>query len=185
MVIFLSNFLALLIKADAAGDDSRSFLGGVMVAVNVLLIVAVLSASCLTTQQEVGDHLDGNNAVAVAGTMLTFEQRKAANAWSDREQMTASLSSAQTRGGCTTGVEDFNTSERLTASIGHGVSPGLRVDGTRSAAVPDLIAVPTIRHAFSDEEHLRRSSLLTRPAFARVPRFRMSPTKAGETKEKK
>ena len=55
MVIFLSNFLALLITMDAAGEDNRSALGGILVAINVLLILAVLVTSSFTVQQSVYD----------------------------------------------------------------------------------------------------------------------------------
>lgn len=55
MVIFLSNFLALLIKMDAAGEGNRSALGGVLVAINVLLVVAVLVTSRFAVQQSVDD----------------------------------------------------------------------------------------------------------------------------------
>lgn len=55
MIIFLSNFLALLIKMDAAGEENRSALGALLVAVNVLLVLAVLFTSWFTTQQTVDD----------------------------------------------------------------------------------------------------------------------------------
>lgn len=55
VIIFLSNFLALLIKMDAAGEHNRSALGALLVAVNVLLIIAVLFTSWFTTQQTVDD----------------------------------------------------------------------------------------------------------------------------------
>ncbi|CAM9270966.1 unnamed protein product [Laminaria digitata] len=42
VLIFMSYFLALLIKMDAAGEANRSALGGVLVAVNVFPILAVL-----------------------------------------------------------------------------------------------------------------------------------------------
>lgn len=54
MVIFLSNFLALLIKVDAAGEGKRSALGGLLVAINVILVLAVLLTTWFTTQQQVG-----------------------------------------------------------------------------------------------------------------------------------
>lgn len=52
-MIFLSNFLALLIKVDAAGEDQRDTLGGLLVAVNVFLVLAVLVTSWFATQQQV------------------------------------------------------------------------------------------------------------------------------------
>lgn len=88
MVIFLSNFLALLIKVDSAGGQ-QTFLGGILVAVNVLLFLAVLLATWFATQQAMDDHRDGENAVAVAGAMLTFEQAVAASSRSMREKEAA------------------------------------------------------------------------------------------------
>ena len=85
MVIFLSNFLALLIKVDSA-QDQQTFLGGILVAVNLLLFLAVVLATWFATQQAVDDHRAGENAVAVAGTMLTFELQAAASSRSMREQ---------------------------------------------------------------------------------------------------
>lgn len=40
---------------DAAGEENRSALGALLVAVNVLLILAVLFTSWFTTQQTVDD----------------------------------------------------------------------------------------------------------------------------------
>lgn len=53
MVIFLSNFLVLLIKVDAAGEDKRAVLGGLLVAINIWLVLAVLFSSWFATQQQV------------------------------------------------------------------------------------------------------------------------------------
>lgn len=52
-MIFLSNFLALLIKVDAAGRDNRNIFGGLLVAINVFLVLAVLVTSWFATQQQV------------------------------------------------------------------------------------------------------------------------------------
>lgn len=92
MVIFLSNFLALLIKVDSAGGQ-QTFLGSILVAVNVLLFLAVLLATWFATQQAVDEHRGGENAVAMAGTMLTFELQAAASSRSMRQQATAPISS--------------------------------------------------------------------------------------------
>lgn len=174
VVIFLSNFLALLIKADTAGEGSQSFLGGVMVTINVLLILAVLFAACLTTQQAVDDHFDGNNAVTVAGAMLTFEQRTAANARSARDQVVAPISSVQTRRGCTDGVDGFNQSGGLSASIRDGLPHGLLVGGTGDTAIP-APTVPPVTYSASGEERGRGFIFLARSASGRIPRARISP----------
>lgn len=94
VIIFLTNFLALLIKVDSAGEGSRDVLGGILVAVNVLLIVAVLLSSWLSTQQSVDDHRDGETAYNVAGKMLTFEQLAAKSARRSRASRHASAASS-------------------------------------------------------------------------------------------
>ncbi|CAM9831277.1 unnamed protein product [Scytosiphon promiscuus] len=181
VVIFLSNFLALLIKADAAGESSRSFLGGVMVSINVLLILAVLFASCLTTQQEVGDHFDGNNAVTIAGTMLTFEQRTAANARSARAEMAVSTSPVQTRRAFIDGVDDFSQSGGLPASTGHGQE--LHTDHTASRMATPSPSVARVAQSLSTEERGRGSSFLARASSRRLPRARISPEAPEKTRE--
>eukprot|EP00752_Nemacystus_decipiens_P006743 g6060.t1 len=89
VVIFLSNFLALLIKVHSA-EDQQTLLGVILVAVNVLLFLAVLLATWFATQQAVDDHRAGENTVALAGSMLTFELRAAASSRSIRERRAAS-----------------------------------------------------------------------------------------------
>ncbi len=91
MVIFLSNFLALLIKVDSGGGQ-QTFLGAILVVVNVLLFLAVVLATWFATQQAVDDHRQGESAAAVAGTMLTFELRAAASSRSMREAAASSRS---------------------------------------------------------------------------------------------
>lgn len=86
MIIFLTNFLALLIKVDSAGEGSRDVFAGILVAINVLLIVAVLLASWFSTQQSVDDHREGETAFNVAGNMLTFEQLAAKSAHRQRSR---------------------------------------------------------------------------------------------------
>lgn len=98
VVIFLSNFLALLIKVNAAGEGNRDVLGGIMVAINLLLVVAVLSSTWFAAQQSVDDALDDENPVALARTMLTFEQRAAEDARVKREER-APASSVPSSGG--------------------------------------------------------------------------------------
>lgn len=50
MVIFLSYFLALLIDVDAAGEDGRSALADLLVAVNVGLVIFVFLSPWCTLQ---------------------------------------------------------------------------------------------------------------------------------------
>lgn len=69
-----------MIKVDAAGEGNRAALGGILIAVNVLLILAVLSTSWFATQQMVDDNRNEENSLALAKTMLTFEQRVADDA---------------------------------------------------------------------------------------------------------
>lgn len=61
MVIFLSYFLALLIKIDVAEDTLIETLGMVMVAVNLLLVLAVFSTSRVAFWHMVSDSDDENH----------------------------------------------------------------------------------------------------------------------------
>ena len=74
VVIFLSYFLALLIKVDAAGQESRSALGGLLIAINVMLVLAVLSACWLTVQQTGGNSRDEDGTIALTKAIQTVEQ---------------------------------------------------------------------------------------------------------------
>lgn len=76
MVIFLSNFLALLIKGDAAGESNRDMLGGLVVAVNIVLILAVLFTTWFSTQQQVDDSRDNENIFTTAKTMAKIADRR-------------------------------------------------------------------------------------------------------------
>lgn len=80
MIIFLSNFLALLIKVQAGEETNHAAFGTLLVAVNVLLVLAVLVTSWFAVQQSVDDHRDGENSLAIAKTMLTAEQDTARHA---------------------------------------------------------------------------------------------------------
>ena len=80
VIIFLSNFLALLIKVDAGEEENREIFGALLIAVNVLLVLAVLVTSWFATQQSVDDHREGENSFTVAKTILTAEQFAANNA---------------------------------------------------------------------------------------------------------
>ena len=74
MIIFLSNFLALLIKVKAGEESNRAAFGALLVAVNVLLVLAVLVTSWFAVQQSVHDYREEENSFAIAKTMLTAEQ---------------------------------------------------------------------------------------------------------------
>lgn len=80
MIIFLSNFLALLIKVDAGEVNNRNVFGALLVAINVLLVLAVLVTSWFATQQSVDDHREGETTFNMAQTMLTAEQYAASGA---------------------------------------------------------------------------------------------------------
>lgn len=106
-MIFLSNFLALLIKVNTAGEGNRDVLGGIMVALNCFLILAVLFSTWFATQQTVDDSRDDENPVALAKTMLTFEQRRADDARTWAREMAASVptSSMPPSGGAAVGQQ--------------------------------------------------------------------------------
>ena len=86
MVIFLSNFLALLVKVDVGGEDNRAAFGVLLIAINVLLVLAVLVTSWFAVQQSVDDSRDDDNAFNLARTMLTAEQDTAKHARLVRER---------------------------------------------------------------------------------------------------
>ena len=74
VVIFLSNFLALLIKVDAGEKSNRDAFGVLLVTINVMLVLAVLVTSWFATQQSVDDSREDETSFAIAKTMLTAEQ---------------------------------------------------------------------------------------------------------------
>lgn len=74
MVIFLSNFLALLIQVDAAGEDNRDAMGGLLVAVNVMLVIAVIFTSWFSTQQQVDDARDDENVYSTAMDVVNADR---------------------------------------------------------------------------------------------------------------
>lgn len=146
IVIFLSNFLALLIQADAAGEGRRNSLGAVMVAINVVLIFSVLLATCLTTQQALGDHFEGEDDVAVAGTMLTFEQRTEARPRFIPEHTTKPVSSFFGRARSNHDIDSFNRGRGSSACVGPRLHQEARVGYTSelSASGPTVEAVAQI-----------------------------------------
>ena len=76
----MSNFLALLIKVDAAEVTDSAVFGGVLVAVNLLLVLAVLVTSWFAVQQSVDESHGEDSTLAVAKAMLTAEQYAAESA---------------------------------------------------------------------------------------------------------
>ena len=145
MVIFLSNFLALLIKVDAAGEENRAALGGILIAMNVLLILAVLATSWFATQQSVDDHREEESSLALAKTMLTFEQRTGDTARLAREEnkhkqkekegAPSSSSSSVGRGGLlrasggSVGPRPPSSSSASPGSVGGGGGKKIRTGG--------------------------------------------------------
>ena len=101
MIIFLSNFLALLIQVDAGEAGNRDVFGALLVFVNVLLVLAVLITSWFATQQSVDDSREEENSFTIAKTMLAAEQYAANSARLSRErgQATTSLASSSVRPG--------------------------------------------------------------------------------------
>ncbi|CAM9638404.1 unnamed protein product, partial [Laminaria digitata] len=86
VIIFLSNFLALLIQVDAGDADNRAVFGALLVFVNVLLVLAVLVTSWFATQQSVDDSREEQNSLTLAKTMLTAERYAANSARLNRER---------------------------------------------------------------------------------------------------
>lgn len=110
-MIFLSNFLALLIKAGAAGEGNRAVLGGILIAVNVFLILAVLFASWFATQKMVDDNRDGESGFAVARTMLTHEQLVATSKREERAEIVkADNNRRRSAGAAATGTDSGGVS---------------------------------------------------------------------------
>lgn len=93
-MIFLSNFLALLVKVDAAGSGRRDVLGALIVAVNVVLVGAVIVTSWFTTQQSVDDSRGEDNSFALAKSMVTAE-RLAANSVRTRRDRELTIASSR------------------------------------------------------------------------------------------
>lgn len=74
VVIFLSYFLALLVKVGVAREGFISALGGMLVAINVILVLAVLFASWFTVQPSTDSSRDEEDTVPLANAMLTVQQ---------------------------------------------------------------------------------------------------------------
>lgn len=87
IVIFLSNFLALLIRVEAAEEERQETLGGLLIGVNLVLVIAVLVTTWFSTQQMVEGAREGEDSVgvSVAKTMLTAERLAANDCGTKRE----------------------------------------------------------------------------------------------------
>lgn len=68
VLIFMNSFLAVFIKADIAGGASHSAFGGGLVAVNLILILAVLWAVRVAMREVVDDSSDEDNNPSVSAT---------------------------------------------------------------------------------------------------------------------
>ena len=78
---------------DGAEVKSREVFGGVLVAINILLVLAVLLTSWFAVQQSVDDSRGEDNTLTIAKAMLTAEQYAAQSTGLTRSA-TAPMSSA-------------------------------------------------------------------------------------------
>lgn len=76
VVIFLSNYLSLLIKVRATEERQLDLLGALLVFLNVALFVAVAFSVWLTTSQSMADPGGDMVAFEVARTMVGLELSK-------------------------------------------------------------------------------------------------------------
>lgn len=133
VVIFLSNFLALLIKVEAAEDKRRDALGALLVALNLFLVAAVIVTSWFATQQSVDDSRADDNTFAVTKAMITAERLSAGKARTHnaelRERPMVPPSSVQS-----------NTSQRLPPieNLKSARSSGSVATGARSSDGSDV-----------------------------------------------
>ena len=96
MVIFLSNFLALLIKVDTAGEGNGENLGALLVTVNVMLVVAVILTSWFSTQQQADEAKDDENTFNMAMEMVSADRLSAEHERLARETAVNPLNTAGT-----------------------------------------------------------------------------------------
>ena len=143
-MIFLNNFLALLIKVDAVGTENSPALSGVMVAVNVLLFLSVLFASWFSVQQSVDNSRDDENIFTLAKAMLTAEQ-DADNIIRNTRERNAYNSPSAVSGG-------YDIPPRSPSTIGH-----------HPAASPlettEVTPVPRLERSVPCQAHPARASL--------------------------
>ena len=100
MVIFLSNFLALLIKVDAAGEGNGETLGALLVTVNVMLVVAVILTSWFSAQKQADEEKDNENTYNMVMEMVSTDRLSAVHARPARETVVNPL---HTAGACRCG----------------------------------------------------------------------------------
>lgn len=92
IIIFLNNYLGLLIKTRAAGNGRLNALGVPIVLVNLALVVAVIVTSWFATQQSVENSWAEDNSLSVARSMITTEH-SLGNATREKQCNEASLQS--------------------------------------------------------------------------------------------
>ena len=85
MVIFLSNFLALLIKVDTAGEENGENLGALLVTVNVMLAGAVILTSWFSIQQQADEAKDDETTYNMIMEMVSTDRLSAEHARLARE----------------------------------------------------------------------------------------------------
>lgn len=107
VVIFLSNFLALLIKVEAGEESNRAAFGVLLIVINVMLVLAVLVTSWFAVQQSVDDSREDETSFAIAKTMLTAEQFAA-----DSARFTRSGGVATPSAPSSSGRPNFQRSDR-------------------------------------------------------------------------
>ena len=83
---------------DAGEEGNRAAFGVLLIAVNVMLVLAVLVTSWFATQQTVDDSREEENAFATAKTMLTAEQFAAKRARLARIGSVATFSTSSANG---------------------------------------------------------------------------------------
>ena len=93
-MIFLSNFLALLIKVDATGEGNGENLSALLVTVNVMLVVAVILTSWFSTQKQTDEAKDDENTYNMAMEMVSTDRLSAEHPRLARETAVNSLHTA-------------------------------------------------------------------------------------------
>lgn len=85
VVIFLSYFLALLVKVDAMGEHGRSAFAGLLIAINVILLLAVFVACWFTVKktvdavQKTADNSRDKNGIITKGVLIQAAEQDTTN----------------------------------------------------------------------------------------------------------
>ena len=74
VVIFVSYFLALLIRVDAAGEEGRAALASVLIAINVMMVLIVLLGFWFAVRQTVDNTGSDDGTIALIKAIQTTEQ---------------------------------------------------------------------------------------------------------------